>query len=124
MTMSLTFWGGGFFWGWGIFLVRGNFFVGGGSLTPFFGCENLLVRVKLGHPLNFNFLGKPLLGEKYVEGRKRKKKERISRSPEGCSLTHSARTPPAVHQGITIWVDKIEIEKQKKKNICFGGEIC
>ena len=36
-------------------------------------CENLLVRVKLGHPPNFNFLGKPLLGEKYVEGRKRKK---------------------------------------------------
>ena len=30
----------------------------------------------------------------------------------GCSLTHSARTPPAVHQGITIWVDEIEfIEK-------------
>ena len=36
----------------------------------------------------------------------------ISRSPEGGSLTHSARTPPAVHQGITIWVDKIEFEKK------------
>ena len=24
----------------------------------------------------------------------------------GCSLTHSARTPPAVHPGITIWVDE------------------
>ena len=37
--------------------------------------ENLLVRVKLGHPPNFNFLGKPLLGEKYVQGGK--KEERI-----------------------------------------------
>ena len=36
---------------------------------------NLLVRVKLGYPPNFNFLGKPLLGEKYVEGKRRKKKE-------------------------------------------------
>ena len=50
--------------------------MGGGSLTPFLFCENLLVRVKLGHPPNFNFLGKPLLGEKYVEGKRRKKKER------------------------------------------------
>ena len=30
----------------------------------------------------------------------------------GCSLTHSAHTPPAVHQGITIWVDEIEFEKK------------
>ena len=30
----------------------------------------------------------------------------------GCSLTHSARTPPAVHQGIKIWVDEIEFEKK------------
>ena len=35
----------------------------------------------------------------------------ISRSPKGCSLTHSARNPPAVHQEITIWVDEIEFEK-------------
>ena len=28
----------------------------------------------------------------------------------GSSLTHSARTPPAIHPGITIWVDKIEID--------------
>ena len=48
----------------------------GGSLTPFFFCENLLVRVKLGHPPNFNFLGKPLLGEKYVHGKKKKKKKK------------------------------------------------
>ena len=45
----------------------------------------------------------------------------------GCSLTHSARTPPAVHPGITILVDKIEIEKKKKKNWpgddFFGGEV-
>ena len=44
----------------------------------------------------------------------------------GCSLTHSARTPPAVTPGITIWVDEIEIEKTKeKKNLArgffFGG---
>ena len=40
---------------------------------------NLLVGVNLGYPPNFNFLGKPFLVEKYVEGRKkeRKKKERI-----------------------------------------------
>ena len=48
---------------------------------------NLLVRVELGYPPNFNFLGKPLLGEKYVEGRRKKeekeKERRISRSPEG-----------------------------------------
>ena len=43
----------------------------GGSLTPFFLCANLLVRVKLGYPPNFNFLGKPLLGEKYVHGKKK-----------------------------------------------------
>ena len=30
----------------------------------------------------------------------------------GCSLTHSARIPSAVHQGITIWVDEIEFEKK------------
>ena len=47
-------------------------------------CTNLLVRVKLGYPPNFNFLGKPLLVEKYVEGRnKERKRRRISRSPEG-----------------------------------------
>ena len=33
----------------------------------------ILVRVKLGYPPNFNFLGKPLLGKKYVEGRKKEK---------------------------------------------------
>ena len=35
----------------------------------------ILVRVKLGYPPNFNFLGKPLLVEKYVE-RKRKKERK------------------------------------------------
>ena len=49
--------------------------MGGGSLTPFFFCENLLVRVNLGHPPNFNFLGKPLLGEKYVEGRMKEERK-------------------------------------------------
>ena len=50
--------------------------MGGGSLTPIYFCTNLLVRVKLGNPLNFNFLGKPLLREKYVEGRKKKERRR------------------------------------------------
>ena len=134
------------------------------------------------------FLGKPLLGEKYGEGkrRKRKKEERImtslvattsalARKPcvsthyvrtnnakfsghyvyprtetvrahalrshqyrvrqRGCSLTHSERTPPAVHPWITIWVHEIEIEKrsfflflneielEKKKKKKFGSGI-
>ena len=51
-------------------------FFGRGSLTPFFFCENLLVRVKLGHPPNFNFLGKPLLEEKYVEGKKKERRRK------------------------------------------------
>ena len=57
----------------------GFFFLVGGSLTPFFFCENLLVRVKLGHPPNFNFLGKPPSGRK-VRGRK------------PCVRTHYVRT--------------------------------
>ena len=56
-------------------LKLGDFFSLGGVPYPIFFCTNLLVRVKLGYPPNFNFLGKPLLIEKYVEGRKRKKKE-------------------------------------------------
>ena len=63
--------------------------MGGGSLTPFF-CENLLVRVKLGHPPNFNFLGKPLLGEKYVEGRRKKNNAKFS-SHYVCPCTHIVR---------------------------------
>ena len=52
-------------------------FLAWGVPYPIF-CMNLLCWVKLGYPPNFNFLGIPLLGEKYVEGRKkeeRKKKE-------------------------------------------------
>ena len=61
----------------------------------------------------FKIIGKPLLGEKYVEGRRRKEEEEEYRVRQrGCSLTHSARTPSAVHQGITIWVDEIEFEKK------------
>ena len=55
-------------------------------LYTIFLCTKFLVMVKLGNPQNFDFLGKPLLGEKYVEGKRKKerrKKERISRSPEG-----------------------------------------
>ena len=47
--------------------------------------------------------GQKTLREKMSEYRVRQR---------GCSLTHSARTPPAVHQGITIWVDEIEFEKK------------
>ena len=36
---------------------------------------NLLGRFKLGYPPSFNFLGKPLLVEKYVEGKRKKEKE-------------------------------------------------
>ena len=57
--------------------MEGGIFFWGGVPYPIFLGENLLVRVKLGHPLNFNFLGKPLLGEKYVEGKRRKKERRI-----------------------------------------------
>ena len=59
--------------------------MGGGSLTPFFFCTNLLVRVKLGYPPNFNFLGKPLLVEKYVEGRKKERK-RKNKKEELCQV--------------------------------------
>ena len=45
----------------------------GGVPYPIFLGTNLLVRDKLGYPPNFNFLGKPLMGEKYVEGKKKKK---------------------------------------------------
>ena len=70
---------GGFFWGAGFWGARD--FLVGGPLPNLFFCTNLLVRVKLGYPPKFNFLGKPLLGEKYMEGRKyeeesKKKKER------------------------------------------------
>ena len=47
-----------------------------------------------------------LIGLKYIE--------RYRVRQRGCSLTHSARTPPAVHPGITIWVDEIKIEKKNK----------
>ena len=62
----------------------------GGVPYPIFFCMNLLVRVKLGYPPNFNFLGKPLLGEKYVEGR-RKKERRIMPSLVA-TMSASART--------------------------------
>ena len=41
--------------------------VGGVPYPIYFG-TNLLVMVNLGDPPNFNFLFKPLLGEKYVKG--------------------------------------------------------
>ena len=55
-----------FFWGAG----------GDGVPYPILSCTNLLVRIKFGYPPNFNFLGKPLLGEKTVEGRKKEEEER------------------------------------------------
>ena len=42
-------------------------------------------------------------------------------------LTQSARTPPAVHPGITISVDEIEIKKIKERlcqgDFFLGGDI-
>ena len=49
--------------------------MGGGPLPHFFS-PNLLVRVKLGYPPNFNFLGIPLLVKKYVNGKKKKKERK------------------------------------------------
>ena len=46
----------------------------GGDPLPHF-CTNLLVRVKLGYPPNFNFQGKPHLGEKYVHGKKEERRK-------------------------------------------------
>ena len=40
-----------------------------------------------------------------------KEEEKYCVRQRGFSLTQSARTPPAVHPGITLWVDEIE-EKQ------------
>ena len=50
--------------------------MGGGGPYPIFFCANLLVRVKLGYPPNFNFLGKPLLGEKYGHGKKEERRRK------------------------------------------------
>ena len=61
----------------------------GGPLPIFFG-TNLLVRVNLGYPLNFNFLGKPLLGEKYLEGKKKEKERRKRRIMPSLVATTSA----------------------------------
>ena len=86
----------------GIFFWGGGFFFGGWAPYPIFFCTNLLVRVKLGYPPNFNFLGKPLLVEKYVEGkRKKEEEERIMPSLVAttsalarklCVSTHYVRT--------------------------------
>ena len=65
-----------FFWGEGGIILGG---VGDDFLFfpyPIFFCTNLLVRVKLGYPPNFNILGKLLRGEKFVLGRRKKKKEK------------------------------------------------
>ena len=67
--------------------------MGGGSLTPFFFGTNLLVWVKLGYPLNFKFLGKPLLGEKYVEGKKKERKKKERRRKNNAKFSgHYVRT--------------------------------
>ena len=70
---------------------------------------NLLVRVKLGYPPKFNFLGKPLLVEEYVEGRKKKKEEErimpslvaTTSAPawKPCVSTHYVRTNNAKFSG-------------------------
>ena len=72
------FFGRGIFWA-GDFFGAGGFCGGGGFL---FGGEGFPLPncffaqiFYLGYPPNFNFLGKPLLGEKYVEGKRRRKKK-------------------------------------------------
>ena len=52
---------------------------GGAHFLPHFFCTNLPVNVKLGYPPNFYFLGKPLLGEKYVEGRRKQERKKEGR---------------------------------------------
>ena len=91
--------GGGFFGGQGIFLDRGIFLGAGDFLGKgIFGgleflCTNLLVRVKLGYPSNFNFLGKPLLGEKYVHGKKKKERKRTIMPSLVATTSTPARKP-------------------------------
>ena len=53
---------------------------------------------------------KKLQQEKKKKQLNKNKKYRVRQ--RGCSLTHSTRTPPAFHPGITIWIDEIEIEKK------------
>ena len=78
------------------------------------GGENLLILYKLVDiyvhfakivylQINFYFIEENVVNVYFCKYRVRQR---------GCSLTHSARTPPAVHQGITIWVDDIEFEKK------------
>ena len=62
-------------------------FARGGAHLPIAHALRLLstkelqfVRVKLGYPPNFNFLGKPLLGEKYVEGKKKEDEDPFRRT--------------------------------------------
>ena len=86
-----------------IFLAReyfffwwGPIFFGGVPYPIFFG-TNLLVRVKLGYPPNVNFLGKPLLGEKFVEGKRRRIMPSLVATTSAlaftmCVRTHSIRT--------------------------------
>ena len=56
-------------------------FFGGGVPYPIFFGTNLLVRVKLVNLPNFNFLGKSLLVEKYVHGKKERR-----RSVRSCKI--------------------------------------
>ena len=63
---------------------------GEGEIPPICFAKNLLVRVKLGHPPNFNFLGKSLLGEKYVEGRRKRRKRKKKKNNAKFSGTTSA----------------------------------
>ena len=50
----------------------------GGGVVPYpnYFCMHLLVKVKLGYSPNFNFLGKHLLGEKNVEGKKKERRRK------------------------------------------------
>ena len=56
--------------------MGGIFFWGGGPLTPFFFCENLLVRVKLGNPPEYQLPRQTPFGRKVCGSKERKKEER------------------------------------------------
>ena len=91
------FFGRGIFWA-GDFFGAGGFCGGGGFL---FGGEGFPLPncffaqiFYLGYPPNFNFLGKPLLGEKYVHGRKKEEKRTIM--PSLVTTTYTPARKPFV----------------------------
>ena len=87
-------------WNWEKIIFWNNLFSGGiyiflgGGFPYLIFCTNLLFWVKLGYPPYFSFLGKPLLGEKYVEGKRKKKEEERKNNAKSsghyvCPRTHN-----------------------------------